>query len=325
MRNYWLKILAGAFGIFAVGMVIITGIRSVKSKVTSTLNSTDPIPIPLIGLVPFRVDSARLGSLSRVELLRDTPEHLSGVRVVVRLADSLTPDRLRSCVLVVDDVNKVDERTTFRCQALDAAPAGLENFGTVVVKGFPDTFPLMLPARAVAELRRTEIKVTRHGVHVNTPPDPARVRLEERVASMTTELETRVEARADSVESLRGLADELEDSAAALPPGPRRLVQRSADSVRARMRLVQDRRNLDQTRLEALGAMHDLSPEEVDSLARMGQRIADSVRANVARELQRVARELERVGAPATGTGAPAAGVEAPAIPPPPPVGAPRP
>ena len=66
MRNYWLKILLSALGIFAIGMVLITGFRGLKTKVTTTLNSSDPIPIPLIGLIPFRIDSNKLGSVSRV-------------------------------------------------------------------------------------------------------------------------------------------------------------------------------------------------------------------------------------------------------------------
>ena len=121
MRNYWLKILLSALGIFAVGMVIVTGLRSLKSKVTTTLNSSDPIPIPLIGLVPFRLDSDKLGSVSRVEFLRSDPEHVAGVRVVVKLADSVSIDRLRSCEISLDDADKINERTTFRCMAA-AAP-----------------------------------------------------------------------------------------------------------------------------------------------------------------------------------------------------------
>jgi hypothetical protein len=328
MRNYWLKIFAGAFGIFAVGMLVITGFRSVKTKVTTTLNSTDPIPIPLIGLVPFRVDNDKLGSLSRVELLRSDPEHLSGVRVVVRLADSISPDRLRQCVLIVDDVNNVDERTTFRCQPQGLPPSGVEPFGTVVLKGLPDTFPLLLPAAAVAELRRTVIKLDHQGLHVTTPPDPARVRYEERIQGMTDSLEARIEARSDSVDTLRDLADELEDSSATLAGAPRRAVQRSADSVRTRMRQVQDRLQLDETRLDALRQVGHFSPTEVDSLATLGQQIADSVRRSVARELQGVQSESRRqpaavrpapapAPAPASGAGATTT-VEAPQPPRPP-------
>lgn len=336
MRNYWLKIIAGALGIFAVGMIVITGFRSVKTRVTTTLNSTDPIPIPLIGLVPFRLDSEKLGSLSRIELLRDDPEHLSGVRVLVRLADSISPERLRQCQLVVDDVNNVNEKTTFRCQAPGTEAPGVEPFGTVVVKGLPDTFPLLLPSSSVAELRRTVIKLDHRGLHVSTPPDPAQVRFRERVEAMTDSLEGRIDARSDSVDTLRDRADHLEDSAAALSGAARRAVQRSADSSRTWMRQVQDRMKMDEARLAALSEVGDFSPAGMDSLATIGPRMADSIRQSVARELRRAADELQREaaagasGAAATGRGASAAAgaaattgqggvtVEAPNPPPPP-------
>lgn len=308
MRNYWIKIIGGAFGIFVVGMLVITGIKSVKVKVNSTINSSDPIRIPLIGLIPFRVDSDKLGSLRRVELLRQSPESFSGVRVLVKLADSVSPDRLRSCVLVVDDVQHLNERSTFRCQAPGTALAGVEQFGTVVLQGLPDSFPLMLPSGAVADIRRTMIHMDGSGIHVKSTPDPARVALEARLEAMRSLLDGRIDARSDSVDELRGLADELEDSAATLGAGPRRRLQRSADSARAEMRAVMDRMKADEVRLEAVNNMNDISPLEVDSLARASRQIGDSVRQIVARELQRAAMELERAqGAPAaTVVGAPA-------------------
>ena len=108
MRNYWIKIVIGAVGVFAVGMLLVTGFRTVKSKVTTAINSNDPIPIPLIGLIPFRVDSAKLGSVSKVEFLRSDPEHVSGVRVVVRLADSIDAGRLHDCVLALQSVENIN-------------------------------------------------------------------------------------------------------------------------------------------------------------------------------------------------------------------------
>ena len=87
MRNYWLKIVFGALGIFAVGMVLVSGFRHLKVSVNQAINSSDPIQIPLIGLIPFRLDDQKLGSLSLVEFLRSDPEHVSGVRVVVKLAE----------------------------------------------------------------------------------------------------------------------------------------------------------------------------------------------------------------------------------------------
>lgn len=319
MRNYWIRILAGAVGIFAIGMALITGFRAMKSKVTTTFNSTDPIPIPLVGLLPFRVDDAKLGSLSRVEFLRHDPEHLSGVRVLVKLADSVGPDRLRECVLVVDDVERINDRTTFRCAPIGGIPAGAEEFGTVRVQGMPDSFPLFLPTKVVADLRRTEIRLDHNGLHVNSIPDPVHAAMEAKADSLREALGDRIEARSDSVDDLRSRADELEDSSARLGAAQRRVVERQADSARTAMRAMIDRMKADEARLGAVERMGEFSPEQVDSLARMGRRIADSVLGEVARQLQQARLQVEGQGAAATGTGAPAVPRVSVEAPPPPP------
>jgi len=294
MRNYWIRIAAGAFGIFAVGMLIISAVRGVKSKVTSTLHSSDPIPIPLIGLVPFRLGSAQLGSLSRIELLRSDPQHLSGVRVLVKLADSVSPDRLRECQIALDQVDNIDEHTTFRCRGPEDSTSGLEPFGVVIVRGTSDSFPLLLPWKTVSELRQTSFRLTRDGFQVTSPGDRAREALAHRADSMGNVLEARVDALQDSVDALRTQADELEDSAATAGLTQRRGIQRSADSVRARMRLLQDRLRADELRLSAFQEVRGLSPEELDSLASMGQRVSDSVHREVAKALREAAAQVER-------------------------------
>jgi hypothetical protein len=295
MKNYWLKIIGSALGIFAVGMALIIAFRGVKTKVTSALNSSDPIPIPLIGLVPFRLGSDKLGSVSRVEFLRSDPEHVSGVRVLVKLADSVGPDRLRACKLAIDNVDNLDERTSFRCQAPEAALEGLEPFGVVVIKGSLDSFPLLLPGKAVTELRQTSIRLDHGGLHVNGPHDPVAEALAERSDSLREALSDRIEARSDSVDELKDLATALEDSATSLGASPRRRVQASADSVRGVMRLMVDRMKADEARQHALEGMSGLTPGQIDSLSHLGDLIGDSLQRSLARELQRTQVEIERV------------------------------
>jgi hypothetical protein len=294
MRSYWIKIAAGALGIFAVGMLAITGFRSVKGTVTRTLNSTDPIPIPVIGLVPFRLDNDKLGSISRVEFLRSDPEHVSGVRILVKLADSIRPDRLGHCQLALDDVDNIGERTTFRCEATTGPVAGLEPFGVLVIKNSPDTFPLLLPSKAVADLRSTQIKISSHGIQVNGPRDTLQDAFTAHTDSVREALEALVESRGDSVDSLKDIAGELEDSSANAPAARRRQLQRSADSVRSRMRAMLDRLKTDEARLNALEEVSGLSPAERDSLAALGGNISDSANRVAARELQRARLEIER-------------------------------
>jgi len=294
MRNYWIRIAAGAFGIFAVGMLLITAVRGVKNTVTSTIESSDPIPIPLIGLVPFRLGSTQLGSLSRIEFLRSDPQHLSGVRVLVRLADSVSPDRLRDCQIALDNVENIDEHTTFRCRGPEDSTSGLEPFGVIIVKETSDSFPLLLPWKTVADLRATSFRLTRDGFHVTSPQDRAREMLAARRDSLRSDLEALVEARRDSVDELRGEADQLEDSAASAGVSQRRAIQRSADSVRLRMRQLVDRLRADEARMEVLDEVAGLSPSQIDSLAQLGQLRSDSLHREVARALRQAAAELER-------------------------------
>jgi len=294
MRNYWLKIAVSAIGIFAVGMLAITGFRSVKGKVTQAINSSDPIPIPVIGLVPFRLDSEKLGSISRVEFLRSDPEHVSGVRVLVKLADSVTSARLSNCQLALDDVDNIGDKTTFRCEPNTGPVAGLEQFGVLVIKNSSDTFPLLLPAKAVADLRATQIHFDRHGVNVSSAKDTLQEAMAAHTDSLRADLEAQVEARTDSVDSLKDLAAELEDSASNVPAAARRKVQQSADSVRAVMRAMVDRLEADEARLGALEEVSGLSPAERDSLATMGPALRDSIQRIVARELQKAQVQIQR-------------------------------
>lgn len=314
MRNYWIKIAATAFGIFAVGMLLITAFRSVKSKVTTTLNSSDPIPIPLIGLIPFRVDSAKLGSVSRVEFLRSDPEHVSGVRVLVKLADSIGEDRLRNCTLALQSVENIDEKTTFRCQSAGADLGTLQPFGTVVVRrhsGMSDTLALLLPGKVVGEMQGTRIRINGHGIQISSPSDPLGDAIEARTDSMHDLLDSRIDARSDSVDELKDLASELEDSAAGLTTGARRQVQHSGDSVRAVMRAMADRMEADRAHMSALEHVRGLSDSERDSLAQLGPHIGDSVQSQVARELAKMRADLKQalpaaVEAPATPKAVPA-------------------
>ncbi len=322
MRNYWLKIAASALGIFAVGMLAITGFRSAKGRIKQAINSTEPIPIPVIGLVPFRLDNDKLGSVSRVEFLRSDPEHVSGVRVLVKLADSVQPSRLAQCQLAIDDVDNIGDHTTFRCEPTSSpVPAGLEHFGVLVIKNSSDTFPLLLPAKAVAELRSTQIHFNGHGIEVNGPKDTVQEAMNAMTDSLRNSLEAAVEARGDSVDSLRDLASELEDSASNAPAAQRKKIQHSEDSVRTQMRAMVDRLKADEARLNALEEVSGLSREERDSLAGMGPAMRDSIQRMVARELQKAQVQIEKARqASATARGETTVRVEAPA-----PAAAPKP
>jgi hypothetical protein len=208
-------------------------------------------------------------------------------------------------------VDKLGNETSFRCLVEGGDSTGLEEFGTVVIKGSGEAFPLLLPSKAVEELRGTTFRLTKHGFHVESPSDRMGEVIAASTDSMRQVMDDRISARSDSADALRERAEALEDSSNTLPAGDRRRVQRSADSVRTLMRAMVDRMKGDEARMEAFDAVAGLSREEIDSLSRLGPRIADSVRHVVARELQRVQAEIMRAQTEVR--------VEAPPAPPSPP------
>jgi len=275
MRNYWIKIALGALAVFAVGMVIVTAVKKTKAKITRTFESTDPIRLP-IAFVPFRLEGAKLGSLDRVVVLRDHPDQVSGVRVQVSLADSVRPDKFQNCLLVVDDVEHYNERSSFRCEKGDTTGSRLSQFGYVFFKNSGDSVPLLLPEHSVEELKKLRFNLNGHGFSITSADD-----------SLADEVENRMDARSDSVDELRDLADQFEDSAAEASQAQRPKLQRKADSVRIVMRSMVDRMKADEAQLDTLRGHGHTNLSNPDSAAAHGRRMADSIKREVDRELKR--------------------------------------
>lgn len=163
MRNYWLKILVGALGIFVVGMIGVTIVRSGIAKVNSVVEGDGPISIPL-GLIPFALEGEKLGNLGRVTLNRESPTRVTDVELEVDLTDSLLALGLAGCRLAANfegdehkggvniKVNK-DQQNTFRCLKEDSVPADLVEFGTAVFRPGDIEVPLFIPAEVAKELQ----------------------------------------------------------------------------------------------------------------------------------------------------------------------------
>jgi hypothetical protein len=169
MRNYWLKILLGALGIFAVGMVGVAIVRSGVAKVNSVVHSDEPITIPL-GLVPFALAGERLGKLDHVTLYRESPNHVSEVELNVDLADSLLAQGLSGCRLVANIEgdnreqgvnirvgNDSADQNAFRCLPEDSTPSDFVEYGTAIFNPGEVEVPLLLPADLVAELQSLDL------------------------------------------------------------------------------------------------------------------------------------------------------------------------
>ena len=163
MRNYWLKILLGAVGIFAIGMIGVSIVRGGMAKVHSVVEGDGPISIPL-GLIPFVLAGERLGNLDRVTLHRDSPSHVRAVELAVNLSDSLFAQGLSGCRLAANfegdssdsGVNiRVgrDNQGAFHCVPQDSTPPDLLEYGVAIFRPGDVEVPLLLPADVVAELQ----------------------------------------------------------------------------------------------------------------------------------------------------------------------------
>ena len=233
MRNYWLKILLGALGVFIVGMIGVTLVRSGIAKVNSVVESDEPITIPL-GVVPFVLAGERLGNLDYVTLYREAPNRVESVELAVELSDTLLAHGLAGCRLVADiegdggdsgvDIRVGrgrDHSKAFRCLAGDSTPADLAEFGVAIFEPGEVEVPLLLPVDVVAELQNLDF-----GGHPGMEGDSLEISVPD-----ADSIAAEVERRLDSAEIRR----ERGGSRAAA-------VRRFADSIRAeaRKRLAED-------------------------------------------------------------------------------------
>jgi len=151
--SYWLKIAAGALAIFMVGMVLVGMGRRGTEWVDNVAHSASTISIPIV-FVPFRFDGTEIGSIKRLNILRDSPHQVTGAEVAVRLRDGAQLP-VEGCALTVDDLEKVAESGTFYCASSEARSAGdLIPFGTVTFEPEGATRTLLIPRTIVEELRQ---------------------------------------------------------------------------------------------------------------------------------------------------------------------------
>ncbi|MGH7658201.1 MAG: hypothetical protein ACREL6_08190, partial [Gemmatimonadales bacterium] len=124
-----------------------TACRSAVDNFDGVAHSSDPITIPLpFGILPFRVDDVRLGSIDRITLERSEPQVITGIRIQVSLTDSADADQLAGCDLIGENLANFDEHSTFRCQHPDApdsmpAPGAEAAVPPVAVPGEPGAVP----------------------------------------------------------------------------------------------------------------------------------------------------------------------------------------
>lgn len=163
MRNYWLKILLGAFAVFAVGMIGVSLVRGGVHRVHDIVEGEGPLTIPL-GFIPFNVEGERLGTVKRLILERPEPRKVSSVEVHIEMTDSLVAQGLSGCRLAANleggpgnegvNVHVGKDSAAFTCLQGDTVPDDMVEFGQAVLQPGDIEIPLFLKRDLVAELEK---------------------------------------------------------------------------------------------------------------------------------------------------------------------------
>jgi len=150
MQRYWLKIALGAVAVFGLGMGVIALVSNSIHEVKSVVASNRPIGIPLM-ILPFRLDGDQIGSIRRLELLRTSPGEVSGIRLTVRLRDSVTSAQIPDCRLTIYERHALGGRHGFQCrESSDSAAEHLKQIGEVVFEPGGAVRAIFAPADHVA-------------------------------------------------------------------------------------------------------------------------------------------------------------------------------
>ncbi len=245
MRSYWMRILLGALGVFAVGMVGVTVFRKGKATVTEVVTGTGPLNIPL-AFVPFQLDGNRLGTLQRLVVNRDAPKKVSSVDLEVKLDDSLMVQGLAGCRLAANlksdsaspgnvnvHVNPMGDRAFFFCATSDSA---LVPFGTVTLSPGGVTVPLLVPHTLAETLRSGQWGDEADSSDVLAErADSLADRAEAVTDSMAELQDQRAEQRQETVRLVRSrLGDSLRAEGIRRGDSLRRALGRLADSLEHR-------------------------------------------------------------------------------------------
>jgi hypothetical protein len=236
----------GAFGVFAVGMLLIVLGRHVIATLRAVAHSSEPITIPL-AFVPFRLDGDRLGTFDRAVLIRKSPKEVSALNLSVKLSDSTGRARLAGCGLLArfnrapaGDSTVVSD-ADFACVRPDSAvPPGAQPFGRVAFTPGDLSLPLFVPAEVARHFHHGMIDI-----QVDASGDSAAAAAERMADSIT-------EAASNAADSMAALHEQRADSL-------RDMALRNADSIR------------------------EAALRQADSMRRAAERLRDSIRASVHR------------------------------------------
>jgi hypothetical protein len=240
MRSYWLRILIGAFGIFAIGMIGISIFRHGRSRVESVIASSEPLSFPL-PFVPFQLNGSKLGTIERLTVNRDAPKKVSSIELQVKMDDSLVAQGLAGCRLAANiesdsskpgdvniHVNQLNQRTFFFCASSDS---GFEELGSATLTPGDIELPLLLPEKLAEQLRKGDW----HSDADTTDALQARAdSLAEAAGAMADSVDTKA-AKAQALSELRShLGDSLRAEGLRRADSVKHSLKRLADSLNKR-------------------------------------------------------------------------------------------
>lgn len=224
MKSYWWRIVLGALGVFALGMVLWTAVRRGRDKVVEVVESDQPISIPL-AFVPFTLDGQSLGTLNRVELVRSSPKDIAAVNFRVKLSDSVPDERLATCVLVArENLDHINPGRAFTCaSAADTAGRRLAPLGQIETQR-GGVFVLLAREGALQEL-----KFDFHG-------DRDRDSVARSIEAMADSLARSADSISAAADSMMEAADSIRSAAFERADSARRAAHEMGDSIKREVR-----------------------------------------------------------------------------------------
>ncbi len=221
MKNYWIRIALGALVVFALGMIVVSVVRRIR-----TVATTDGDIVFPLAFVPFRVDGTRLGEFKRVRVVRAAPDSVDHIELRVALDDTAAAAPLRDCVLVLNELQNIElSRTTFVCaSAADTIGQDLVPFGRLELPAGEDV-TFLVPRREVYAAGHDYGSWERAAEYGDSVAEAAA----ERADSIAEAADARADSLADAASAL---ADSIADVHLQRADSIRTIELRRADSIR---------------------------------------------------------------------------------------------
>jgi hypothetical protein len=243
MRNYWLRIVLGAFAIFTVGMIGVTVARQGVGRVRNVVEGTGPLSVP-IAFIPFKLDGQKLGTVSKIVLQRDAPKQIASVELQIKLLDSTVARGLGGCRLAANLDKEHTQHDThveigalsngvFTCLQPNDSTGEFQEFGRAVFQPGGVSVPLLLPKDIADDLQQGNFGSGPDSIsdEAEAKADSAAEVAEQQADSIAAEAEkaaNQVAARQRQfIDSLRREGHRREDST-------RRVIQGQIDTARRR-------------------------------------------------------------------------------------------